>query len=316
MCVIAGSASLAAACSCSLIYDYDNCPDGFAVASDWAIAPEAEPESMAYMFFSWATADVWRYDFPGRQGGEVPLPDGLYRSLCFNDDSAVTTISDPSEGYESIRATTPATTLHLSLGGPDSLDGQKVRSCPTQLWGQSIAEARLTDEGVSWTPYGSADKRFSDEKILTYYPHPLMARYSYEVSDIVNLKGARRITAALTGMASAIYLAREERTGPPATLPFGASKLTDTSIGGSFLSMGLPDHPTVANHLWIYVWLTDGRKFSYRFDVTDQARKAPDPMNVHLKVAGIDLPESEPATEGGFDVNVDGWVVEIIDINS
>lgn len=316
MSVIAGSASLAAACSCSLIYDYDNCPDGFAVASDWMFAPDAEPESMAYLFFSQGTNDVWRYDFQGRQGGEVPLPDGLYRSLSFNDDSGVTTISDPSDGYESMRATTPGTTLHLSLGGPDSLDGQKVRACPTQLWGQSIADVRLVDEGVYWKASATSDQKFSDEKILTYFPRPLMAKYTYEVRDIANLKGAKRITAALTGMASSLLLAGQERTGPPATLPFGAGKIDEASIGGNFLTIGLPENPSDPNYLWIYVWLTDGRKLSYRFDVTDQARKAPDPMNVHLMVAGIDLPESEPATEGGFDVNVDGWVVEIIDISS
>lgn len=271
---------------------------------------------MAYMFFSTTTSDVWRYDFPGRQGGEVPLPDGEYRALCLNDDSAATLLSDPAFGYYSMTATTPPSTLYRSLGGPDSLADEKVRACPTQLWGQAIESVSLTDDGVNWRIGENDSLHFCGKKILTVFPRPMMATYSYEILDVSNLEGARTICAALSGMASTLYPALGRRTGPEVALPFGASKIDSTTIGGRFLSIGLPDKRRKPNTLWLYVWLTDGRKFNYAFDVTDQTRNARDPMNVHIKIRGLDLPASKPATEGGFDISVDGWIVDIIDINS
>jgi hypothetical protein len=76
---------------CSLIYDYDDCPTesvgAFLVDSDWLYAPDADPEGMAYVFFP-AEGEEWRFDFPGRTGGEVKLPDGEYSVMAFNDDTS------------------------------------------------------------------------------------------------------------------------------------------------------------------------------------------------------------------------------------
>ncbi len=55
----------------------------------------------------------------------------------------------------------------------------------------------------------------------------------------------------------------------------------------------------------------------YEFDVTEQARTAPDPMNVEIIIDGLTLPEVENPKPGGtFDVSVDGWTTIIIDIAS
>ena len=65
--------------------------------------------------------------------------------------------------------------------------------------------------------------------------------------------------------------------------------------------------------LSLYVWLADGRKFCYGFDVSGQTRAAADPLNVDIVVSGLELPEP---VGGGFDVSVDGWVTTIINIQS
>ena len=52
--------------------------------------------------------------------------------------------------------------------------------------------------------------------------------------------------------------------------------------------------PESANILTLYVWLNDGKKLRYDFDVTKQARNAKDPMNVSLIVGGIELPAFRP----------------------
>lgn len=35
-----------------------------------------------------AEGEEWRFDFPGRTGGEVKLPDGEYSVMAFNDDTS------------------------------------------------------------------------------------------------------------------------------------------------------------------------------------------------------------------------------------
>ena len=313
--LLAWCMSLLAVCSCSLIYDYDNCPDEFSVASDWREAPTAEPEGMAYIFFADDTRDFWRYDFPGSYGGVVPLPDGCYHAIGFNDDTSATIISEPSDGFRGMKASTYRSRLYDSVGGgPDSLGTEPVVACPDQLWMQAIDEVTLTDDGVRWRADGSASMEYCPNKILTLFPRAMMASYTYEITDIKNLSGVRRMCAAMTGMASELSLCDGVRCLPAATLPVKAARQSDTSVAGSFLTIGLPAENAVENNLVLYVWLTDGRKFSYAFDVTDQTRNAPDAMNVHIKVGGIDLPESSPAGEGAFDVSVDGWVETIINI--
>ncbi len=316
--ILLSGVSLSATGGCSMIYDYDTCPDSFIVQSDWKYAPQASPESMAYLFFPDKGEGCWRYDFPGRQGGEAPIPDGKYHVLSFNDDSNVTIISDPDCGYRGIKAYTCCSKLYESLGGgPDSLGNQQVSACPTQLWCQAIDSMQLSANGVYWSAPGSKKQSFSPQKILTVYPRPTMASYSYEINDVSGLDGVRRMCAAISGMASELSLCDMTRAGAPVTLPLKAERSGETDIYGEFLTVGTINSSTVPNRLLLYVWLTDGRKFSYSFDVTGQARNAPDPMNVHIKVSGIELPQSTPSdSDGAFDVNVDGWVEIIIDINA
>ena len=71
---------------CCLIYDYDDCAsdvDGeFFVDADWKYASTANPEGMAYIFFSAYGHDKWRFDFPGRGGGGQSCLTGNILCLC------------------------------------------------------------------------------------------------------------------------------------------------------------------------------------------------------------------------------------------
>ena len=64
--------------------------------------------------------------------------------------------------------------------------------------------------------------------------------------------------------------------------------------------------------LVLYVWLKDGSKYYYTFDVTDQVDEAPEKRRVHIVIDGLTLPE--PITGGDMEVAVDDWMVVNEDI--
>lgn len=60
--------------------------------------------------------------------------------------------------------------------------------------------------------------------------------------------------------------------------------------------------------------IKDGRRFCYEFDVTDQVREAPDPMEVLLMVRGLSIEKPDTGGEAGFEVSVDGWQTVTVNI--
>ncbi len=271
---------------CGLIYDYDNCPpgygEGFDVEDDWRLAPSATPEGMAYIFFPYGENCCWRFDFPGKKGGDADLPDGDYNVLTFNDDTSGI-LFDNSESYRDFTFYCRTGALYDGLGGtidnplgpPVAANGEKVNICPDMLWCDAVNTFELY-------PDGTAVERTQN-----------------------------------SGMAASLRPSDMWRGTEPVTLPLKASPETDCIISGRFFTYGLPSEPSAPNTLSLYIWLTDGRKLCYEFDVTEQARTAPDRMNVEIIIDGLSLPEVENPKPGGtFDVSVDGWTTIIIDIAS
>lgn len=315
---------------CSLIYeDYSNCKPNksisdFFIDVDWKYAPEAAPEGMAYLFFpSGGSGDIWRFDIPGKDGGTVSVADGNYRMVCINDDTSRILFRDeesylfscycrPGGLYDGLGGT-----IDRPLGPSESPSGEPVEICPDMMWCGNVWELNLEADGEWVTTGESSEKVYSSRRGVTFYPRRAVAHYDFIVSDVKNLSGVRRICASVSGMASEVYPATLKRGYDAVTLPLSARIVGDDRVEGNFLTFGLPENDAAPNKLTLYVWLTDGRKFSYEFDVTSQARNAVDPMRVTLAVGGITIPESEPeGGEGAFDISIDGWITETIDIVS
>ncbi|MDE6528913.1 MAG: hypothetical protein K2L78_07695, partial [Muribaculaceae bacterium] len=142
----------------------------------------------------------------------------------------------------------------------------------------------------------------------------------YEITDVENLNGVKRMCAAMSGLAAGILVSNRQHFAEAITVPCQAVKNGNSSIGGEFLTFGLPDPhtpQTAPNILHLFVWLTDGRRLEYIFDVTEQVSDAPDPLDVKILISGLSLPEAEPGhTPGTFDPTVDGWHQVIINIEA
>ncbi|MFG6386110.1 MAG: DUF5119 domain-containing protein [Muribaculaceae bacterium] len=312
--------------SCNFIYEYDNCPpdNQLTIVNDWKAAPDAAPEGMAYLFFPDDGGATWRYDFPSREAGGVNLLHGSYSFLSYNDDTYNVRFKE-GDGYSGYVAYTDAAermafniagdTATAALPQRMALSEQPLVKCPDMMWGCSYPRVDLADNMLSYLTAENSEPVTSSAKVLTVHQRQLTARYSFIIHDVENLAGVKQMSAMFGGLAGSLNLATGAAGDYPSVLPSKAVKASDTSISGNFITFGLPLQPDTDNVLSLLVQLTDGRKFNYEFNVTDQVRRAPDPLNVHVELRGLKLEVSDPADTGAFDVNVDGWTTVVININ-
>lgn len=283
---------------------------GVTIVNDWSMAADAQPEGMAYIFYSAGQAQPWRFDFPGTDAGKVMLPEGHYSFVSFNDDTYHTAID--GDDYHSLRAYTwPAQLPHVID------NGQKVAEAPDMLWGCSYRQVDVYGNNVTYIPSCDTDSSAipvtSIDNILMAHQRQITPRYRLAIEEVENLDGVRSMTAALGGMTGDYIFASGHAEDYPVTLAFDVEAADSTTIAGRFCTFGLPDRHDVPNTLYLFVTLTDERAFIYRFDVTDQVREAPDPMSVDIIIRGLVIEKSEAGAQGGFDVAVDGWIT--VDVN-
>lgn len=308
---------------CGLIYDYPSpcepVKSELAVVADWRYAPDASPGSMVYSFFPTDGSEVWSFHFAGSVGGDIDLMYGKYSVLAYNDDTS-RIMYDNDNDYSGFSFYCRGGGLYDGLGGTidnplgpsENLNGEAVEICPDALWCDHIACFTFGDIGVDV----SRAVENGDPRVLTVYPQRITPAYHYVIEGIENLEGVARMCCSLSGMASMVRPSTMYRGCKSVTLPLGASRVSETSVEGRFFTFGLPECE-VSNELTFYVWLSDGQKLAYRFDVSDQIRTAVDMMNVEICVGGISLPKADrPSTDGNTEVSVDGWITEYINIQS
>lgn len=327
MCVLAIAIAMP-----SCVYDYEGDCEGdyymrLTIKNHWTVTPEVFPEGMAYFFFPQSGGEPWRFDIPGADGGEVKVPNEAYRFVALNDDFTSVLLKD-GDSYETMEVTTVAGNL---LDGADDavaaseslpsrsgdLDRQEVRMCPDMMWSDAMPSVVVGLDELTYTmshiPDGDEEMMKSHGMILPTMMHPIVSTYHFTVSGVANLSGVKRICGAMSGLAASINLAGCCHSSEVVTVPVGVRRVDDTTLGGDFLTFGLPSDTEVKNVLSLFVWLTDGRRINYEFDVTEQTTAAPDPMNVWIRIDGLNIPESEPSS-GAFDVSVDTWNTIVINI--
>ena len=304
--------SIAASC----IYDYDNCSDAMylTIDSKWVNVPNASCEGVAYIFFPADGSVPWRFDFQGKDGGQVLLPVGEYSFISHNDDGTREIFSEPVSynGYEVYTASAQLPTCNVSA----ETEGENVVTPPDALYGSVSSRVSLCTEGVSYIATESESVlTFSPDFVMTVYHRPLTAHYKYRIEKVENMQSVRSMSASLSGMAGSLFIATGEKGHYPVTLYLRAAPASTDVIDGEFYTFGIPSSPDVANILTLYAVLNNGRKFCYKFDVTEQIRHAANPMDVLLTVGGIEFERPEEGEGAGFNVEVDDWTTVVVNIN-
>ncbi len=281
------------------------------VVYDWSLAPDANPASMGlYLYDRNTSAEPLRYIFSDRFGGQIRVPYGLYDGLSLNSD-----IND----WARMRNTSDIETFEIYTPDAAELTAYGLSS-------RSVPRARGTeDERVAATPgmlWTTREDRIDINategvKTITLYPEEAVCHYTVDILDVKNLDGVHGTTidGILSGMAEGFLHGKKKASDNHVTMPFVLT--ADASAGklhSEFLTFGERPERADPHTLTIYMFLTDGTKWYYNFDVTRQVADAPDPRHVHIVVSGITLPESDPSVGGGLIPDVNDWQTEDIEI--
>lgn len=302
---------------------------------DWSDAPDADPEGMCVFFYPVDEPELpmRRYDFSGRDGGEIEIAVGKYRVVCYNNDTEQIQFRgidkfDTHEAYtlpSSVFAPIYGNTTREAPRAPGT-EAEDVVDTPDMMWGCSSVDMTITTRGVELAPtpptpapakrstIGLASYRAPEYRSvqlvspneLTLFPHKQICTYTYEISDVKNLKYVSQMCASLSGMSPHMRLAGEYRSSVPSTIPVRASGNGLSSITGRFYTFGDDYEVEDLHKMVLYVWFDNGEKYYYTFDVTKQIHNAPDRLHVHLQLRGLEFPQ--PISSGsGFKPNVDNW---------
>lgn len=173
----------------------------------------------------------------------------------------------------------------------------------------------IAEDGVSYLYRSEAGDHTGgmSEQVITLYPKEEICTYTYEIRRVTNLKSTTQLCGSLSGLAHGLFMGTEEIEHERVTVPFEAVSDGVSTVTGKFLTFGHCASHDPHTIFTLYVWMKDGKKLYYTFDVTDQVDNAPDPRHVHIIIDGLDLPQ--PIEDGdGFHVDIDDWQVVNEDI--
>lgn len=292
------------------------------VEFDWRDASEAHPEGMCVFFYSMERGGYRRFDFADIKGGPVELEVGTYRVIFHNNDSEVDLYrgTDDFDMYESYtREAYIFEPIYGNTSGiaPASIEDETVCLSPDILYGGHALEVEVSESGVSYTCVSKTGEREIREKdselVITLYPEKKTCTYTYEIRNVKNLKYTTQMSGSLSGLCHGIFLGNDAFEHTLVTVPFEAHPDGGSTVTGRFCTYGHCRSHDPHTTFTLYVWMKDGAKYYYTWDVTDQVDNAPDPHNVHIIIDGLAFPQ--PIDNGsGFDVAVDDWQVVEEDI--
>jgi hypothetical protein len=270
---------------------------------DWSQAPDASPAGMVLYFYDMEGAlNVQRFDLSGRDGGQIGVTPGRYTVLFYNNDTEFTLFRGTAT-FEEHQAYTAEQSMSNAFSRNEEefprayAANERVLSCPDMIWGCTATDVKVDEKGVT---------------VLTFSPHELVAVYSYEIRNVVNVTALEYFGGLLSGMANSITLSSESTRSEVATVPFVSDHVEDNTLLGEFYTFGAASDEDAKNILTLYVWMRDGQRWYYNFDVTDQVATADDPMHVHLVIDGLELPL--PLNDSGYSAGVDDWQTDNVDV--
>lgn len=279
--------------------------DGLPLVSveyEWANTELYRPEGLANLFYSThpSSQSYWRSDFRP-SGGTLRLPADNYDAVAFNNDTENIIFSE-IDNLNTFSLSTPEID---TSGIPDDqlpFPQQRLYRQPDRMW---VALRKDIDIEESVEP-----------QVIIFSPRRITRDYHVEMTGIEHLESALRYYAAISDLSPEFRICSLSPTGNAATVGNFMLPIDDTSISTTITNFGA-NPESEHQRLAVYMWLADGARKVYLYDVSDQIINAPDSMNLVIRVKGPSLPEITPGEggsggDGGLDVGVDNW--DFIDI--
>lgn len=271
------------------------------VEYDWAPTEIFRPDGLANLFYSShpESQSYWRSDLRPN-GGSLRLPSDNYDVVAFNNDTENIIFTD-IDNFDTFSFSSPQ--INTSDIPEDQLPfpPQKLYQQPDRMWAALSKDINITET--------------SSPQTITLSPRRITRDYHNVMTGIENLESAIRYYSVVSDLSHKFSIANHCQTGPACSIGNFMQPVDKSTISTTITNFGV-NRDSEQQHLAVYMWLADGSKKAYIYDVTEQIREAPDSMNLVIRVKGPSLPVITPGTggggTGGMDVGVDNW--DIIDI--
>ncbi len=279
------------------------------VVFDWRKAPDANPASMELHLFDESTNEASRYSFSGRDGAPIHVKGGKYNSLCLNNDNT---------DWALLKNTSDIETFEIYTMDEPTLRGYGLLSRAVPRAEGTENERIAMTPGMVWCDREDSINIPIDvsNKTITLYPEEVVCHYTVDIDSIENMDylSGSSVDATLSGMAEGYMQGCKSTSDDKVTMPFVLeAEPSRDLLHAEFLTFGECRSSKYPHLLTVYMILSDGSKWYYTFDVSQQIYTAPDPRHVHIVIHGLKFPKPMSA-DGGIRPNVNDWNTDIVDI--
>lgn len=292
-----------------LCYDHSHTVD-LDVRYDWSLAPDASPESMSLYMFPYSessntTGKGQRYEIVGKNGDRIRVTAGRYDIISFNSDPRGLRVngleSTGSLELSMVENPTIGSGVSIPQGAPraEGTEDEPIMQQPPMIWAHHIIGVTIHS--------ADADDPASQIQQLELRPEPIVETYRLSITNIQNLQYVKSLSGAISGMQGGVNVHRKlsrssNSYSPSVTIPFEAvHNLADNTISGEIQSFGLSsDDNQSAQHLMLYITLTDNSKVYYETNISDQLKNADtDTHEMTINIGGLVIPEPTGDPSGG-----------------
>ena len=301
---IIAAAMVCASCQKDLCNDHVHSTE-IDVRFDWSLTKPDGTSSMYMVLMPISGESMTRQEqtFGDTDGGTMVAARGRYHAIALNRNGSLNEIH--LDTYEGAYATTSATdvvstkTFHGGIKGaplPAGNTSDDVRSQPSPLYADTCSVFAVDNA--------------HREHVMQ--PKRLVDTIDVRVEGVENLEYVIGMSAAISGMNSAVSLSRLEPMDGLCTVPMELEATGATSIGGRVLTFGHCHGSQQKQHvLTIYTMLVDGSKYYFNYDVSGKMHLTD---SAHIVIDIPKLPVPLPTHSGGFQPEMGDWEEREIDV--
>lgn len=270
------------------------------VVYDWRNVRDANNSGMSLYLFSETQNSPESYEFTNPKGGVIVVTSGDYRAISINGDLGSCFVSD-SASPETFEICTRDANSQLGIefaGLPraSGTDGERFAETPTKQWSVRV-------ENLSVASY--------KENLFYFYPEENICNYTVDILNADNIASVKTLFATLSGLSEGFLPGPAVTASRSVTHSFPLNSDGVSFISGEMLTFGRPYGVRDIHKLTVYAIYSNGEKWYYTYDVTDQVLSAGNPKMVHIILDTLPLPK--PSADGGFNPDVAQW--QSVDIN-
>lgn len=271
------------------------------VRFDWSRVQDPHVAGMTTYFYPIDNgSSPVRRDFKEPAGGTISLREGRYRVAAFNNSSAILQHRG-EERYETLESFTrnsnQLTGALLAQGPPSWDEGKTFRLQPEPFYAGRVTETRITPQ-ADGTP----------RQVITIVMEPRYREVRIRLTNVQGLQGVHGISASMGGAVPGYLIGIDKWAKGSVHHPV-VMKWDDHKVSGDLIVYELiPKADGGRQELTLYIVMTDGKGYTYDFDVTDQVESQKGEPMVYVTLdEEIELPRTEESAHGGLDVTVESW---------